>query len=147
MYDQKTNLRIEGCTNSFFSVSPTQKVYFSTGNLQYNITQKSWRFAENQWDSVGHIIGRYSGRKLPSYNGWMDLFFGEQEIIQNIVAKRKLLLTGGTIKSSMGETKRTCGELWMKTNGCISLKNVNNIRNALCQNMSEQSERNGFISR
>ena len=75
MYDQKTNLRIEGCTNSFFSVSPTQKVYFSTGNLQYNITQKSWRFAENQWDSVGHIIGRYSGRKLPSYNGWMDLFF------------------------------------------------------------------------
>lgn len=65
---------IEGSTNELFSVSPTQKVYFAKGNLQYNLSQGLWRFAEDQWGSVGYHIGRYYGRKLPAYNGWMDLF-------------------------------------------------------------------------
>ena len=44
-----------------YSVSSTEKVYFSKGNLQaviasgdgYNYTASSWQFAENQWDHIG----------------------------------------------------------------------------------------------
>ena len=48
------------------SVSPTEKVYFAPGNLQYsrNATYK-WRFAEHQYD----IIGSWSIN-----NEWVDLF-------------------------------------------------------------------------
>ena len=33
-----------------FSVSPNKSVYFSKGNLQYNDSTNTWRFAEHQWD-------------------------------------------------------------------------------------------------
>lgn len=33
-----------------FSISTKKSVYFSKGNLQYNDSTNSWRFAENQWD-------------------------------------------------------------------------------------------------
>ena len=53
-----------------FSVSPTKKVKFSQGNLQYQASTKTWRFAEHQWDIIGN------GNKYISknYNGWIDLF-------------------------------------------------------------------------
>lgn len=38
----------DGVINALFSVSSTQKVYFSKGNLQYQASTKTWRFAENQ---------------------------------------------------------------------------------------------------
>ena len=85
-----------------FSVSATQKVTFSPGNLQYNAAQGThqcadgttkqgtWRFAEHQWDIVGMGYGQTNpdnlcciggtvqnsdNRKISStYNGWIDLF-------------------------------------------------------------------------
>ena len=76
-----------GAISGLFSVSPTQKVYFSQGNLQYQASTNTWRFAENQWDYVG---GNESGTDKgnvyengvkcdnslisSSYNGWIDLF-------------------------------------------------------------------------
>lgn len=54
---------------SAFSVSPTTKVMFSPGNLQYNHSLGShqcadgtskvgtWRFAEHQWDMIGYGYG------------------------------------------------------------------------------------------
>lgn len=36
-----------------FSVNSTQQVYFSKGNLQYQASTKTWRFAEHQWDFIG----------------------------------------------------------------------------------------------
>ena len=53
-----------------FSVSPTKKIQFSKGNLQYQASTKTWRFADNQWD----IIGKDNKNISPSYNGWIDLF-------------------------------------------------------------------------
>ena len=65
-----------------FSVSATQQVTFSRGNLQFNATagthqcadgttkQGTWRFAEHQWDYVGSANENVSS----SYNGWIDLF-------------------------------------------------------------------------
>ena len=53
-----------------FSVSDTKQVYFSMGNLQYQASTNSWRFAENQYDYIGEnntYISTY-------YTGWIDLF-------------------------------------------------------------------------
>ena len=72
----------DGALSGLFSVSPTKKVRFSKGNLQYNaaqgthqcadgtIHQGTWRFAENQWDFVGENNSNISS----TYNGWIDLF-------------------------------------------------------------------------
>lgn len=53
-----------------FSVSSTKKVYFSKGNLQYQASTQTWRFAEYQYD----IIGDDNKNISSSYSGWIDLF-------------------------------------------------------------------------
>ncbi len=53
-----------------FSVSPTKKVQFAMGNLQYQASTKKWRFAENQYDVIGYDNENISA----SYSGWIDLF-------------------------------------------------------------------------
>lgn len=59
-----------GALNGLFSVSATQQVYFSRGNLQYRASTNTWRFAEHQYDYCG-----YSNRNTSStYDGWIDLF-------------------------------------------------------------------------
>ena len=63
-----------------FSVSATKKVMFSKGNLQYNVPNGTWRFAEHQWDYVGGTIddehdGNVSGSTNDNAAGpWIDLF-------------------------------------------------------------------------
>ena len=44
-----------GAINGLFSVSATQQVYFSQGNLQYigSAATPYWKFAEHQWDYLG----------------------------------------------------------------------------------------------
>ena len=42
-----------GALNGVFSVSNERKVRFSKGNLQYETTTGIWRFATNQYDTVG----------------------------------------------------------------------------------------------
>ena len=91
----------EGAVNGLFSVSPTLKVYFSQGNLQFkaagsyvdltfgDIKGGTWRFAEHQWDFVGgycqsdnnqHGNVYEGGVKCDNtllasdYTGWIDLF-------------------------------------------------------------------------
>lgn len=54
----------------YFSAGATKKVVFSKGNLQYQASTKTWRFAENQYDYV-----RYGNDSISdSYSGWIDLF-------------------------------------------------------------------------
>ena len=73
----------EGAIDGLFSVSPTQKVYFSKGNLQYQASTNTWRFAENQWDFVGdetrgsvYEDGVKCNNAFVSstYSGWIDMF-------------------------------------------------------------------------
>ena len=59
-----------GAINGAYSVSATQQVYFSRGNLQYKATTNQWRFAEHQYDNIG-LANTYIS---PTYNGWIDLF-------------------------------------------------------------------------
>ena len=81
------NTAPEGAIPALFSVSSTQQVFFSKGNLQYQASTGTWRFAEHQWDYVG---GTYYGEEYgtvyengvkcdnalisQSYSGWIDLF-------------------------------------------------------------------------
>ena len=59
-----------GAINGLFSVSGTQQVWFSQGNLQYRASNNTWRFAESQLDYIGSNNANIS----PSYSGWIDLF-------------------------------------------------------------------------
>ena len=59
-----------GAIKGLFSVSETQMVYFSQGNVQYQASTDTWRFAENQHDYVGEDNNNVS----PTYDGWIDFF-------------------------------------------------------------------------
>ena len=76
----------EGAINGLFSINVNgDQVYFSKGNLQYQASSNTWRFAENQWDYVGTqnpYLGSAGGTVSGSdnafisqdYGGWIDLF-------------------------------------------------------------------------
>lgn len=74
-----------GAIPGLFSVSENTQVYFSQGNLQYQASTDTWRFAENQYDYVGGVSnsnGQLYGNVpdsrnnniSPTYTGWIDLF-------------------------------------------------------------------------
>lgn len=82
------NTAPEGAIPALFSVSETQQVFFSKGNLQYQASTGTWRFAEHQWDYVGGTTGngtevgtvyengvKCSNNEISqTYSGWIDLF-------------------------------------------------------------------------
>ena len=85
------NAQPTGAINGLFSVSAGISVYFSKGNLQYQASTGTWRFAEHQWDYVGGTLSNlaqvnpssaYNGTVSGSsnnfisstYSGWIDLF-------------------------------------------------------------------------
>lgn len=59
-----------GASNASFSVSATMQVHFSRGNLQYQASTGTWRFAEDQLDYVGDANAAISATNT----GWIDLF-------------------------------------------------------------------------
>ena len=59
-----------GALTGRFSVSANTTVQFSKGNLQYQASTDTWRFAENQYDTIGAANTNIS----QTYNGWIDLF-------------------------------------------------------------------------
>ena len=70
----------EGALRGRFAISATDTVAFSRGNLQYQPSTSTWRFAENQWDFVGTANGRIRHYQYSTegwvwtYKGWLDLF-------------------------------------------------------------------------
>ena len=74
---------VNGMMPEAFSVGATKVVYFSQGNLQYQASTQTWRFAEHQYDYVGNAsLGNvYEGGVKSnnasisdSYTGWIDMF-------------------------------------------------------------------------
>ena len=59
-----------GNINGLFSVSASQQVYFSQGNLQYKASTNTWQFAAHQYDCIGDNNSNIS----QTYSGWIDLF-------------------------------------------------------------------------
>lgn len=74
----------DGALRGEFSVSASQTVRFSQGNLQYQGSTSTWRFAENQWNfvggtdsdnvSYGNVSGSSNNNISQYYSGWIDLF-------------------------------------------------------------------------
>lgn len=60
-----TNNTTSCYTEKAFSISPSKKVFFSPGNLQYHSTNNVWRFAETQTDYIACTN---------KHTGWRDLF-------------------------------------------------------------------------
>lgn len=76
-----------GAIDGLFSINGNgDQVYFSQGNLQYQASTNTWRFAEHQWDYVGTHINVYAGsyggnidgsdnlEASANYNGWIDIY-------------------------------------------------------------------------
>ena len=61
---------VKGAIKAAFSVSDTKQVYFSQGNLQYQASTGTWKFADNQYD----IIGEDNANISETNDGWIDLF-------------------------------------------------------------------------
>lgn len=59
-----------GVEKGAFSVSANTKVFFAKGNLQYQASTVTWRFAENQWDYMGDANSGISDDN----EDWIDLF-------------------------------------------------------------------------
>ena len=69
--DGVQNYAPTGSINGKFSINEDGgQVYFSQGNLQYQASTNTWRFADNQYDYVGSDNNNISS----TYNGWIDLF-------------------------------------------------------------------------
>ena len=60
----------EGAIGGVYSVSAMDKVYFSKGNLQYQASTNTWRFAEKQYYTIGESNCNISS----AYSEWIDLF-------------------------------------------------------------------------
>lgn len=62
----------DGSTKKMFNVGGGKYVYFSCGNLQFQLKEGTpkWRFAEHQYDTRAAENVNAS----PSYEGWIDLF-------------------------------------------------------------------------
>ena len=75
-----------GAINGKFTINADgDQVNFSNGNLQYQASTNTWRFAENQWDYVGTqnpnygdpegtVPGSDNANISENYGGWIDLF-------------------------------------------------------------------------
>ncbi len=71
VYEEKY-AQIDGELNGIFSVSPTKRVRFSKGNLQYRPRINTWRFALNQWNIAGSANNNANSGVY--CNDWIDLF-------------------------------------------------------------------------
>ncbi|MBR1807836.1 MAG: hypothetical protein IJ776_00400 [Paludibacteraceae bacterium] len=61
----------EGALQGRFTINQNgDQVVFSQGNLQYQASTQTWRFATNQYDYVGDANKNIND----TYDGWIDLF-------------------------------------------------------------------------
>ena len=60
----------DGYNKYYFSSSATNRVIFSSGNLQYQASSNKWRFAPKQTDYIGDANSNISN----TYDDWIDLF-------------------------------------------------------------------------
>lgn len=64
---------VPGALPGRFTINASgEKVVFSQGNLQYQASTNTWRFAENQYDYIGNAAGNTSPSS--SQTAWIDYF-------------------------------------------------------------------------
>ena len=57
-----------------FSISSTQQISFSSGNLQYLASANTWDFAVHQYDFIGNNPGNTTASGRDTQTDWIDLF-------------------------------------------------------------------------
>lgn len=65
-----TQQQTEGSLTGLFSIGNGKTVRFSQGNLQYQASSDTWRFATQQYECIGNSNSNIS----LFYQGWVDLF-------------------------------------------------------------------------
>lgn len=50
------------------------RIAFAPGNLQYQASTGTWRFAENQYDYIGNDVGNTTNSGRATQSHWIDLF-------------------------------------------------------------------------
>ena len=60
----------EGAINARYSIDDDVTVVFSKGNLQYQASSRTWRFANRQYEVAGYD----NEQADTNYSGWIDLF-------------------------------------------------------------------------
>ena len=81
---KNATVTVAGVLPGLFSIAAGRQVQFAQGNVQYQPSTNTWRFADNQYDRVGHEeVGnvydcgqKCQNEKINSkvYTGWLDLF-------------------------------------------------------------------------
>lgn len=66
----KSGVKNGAITKGVFSVAEGKQVRSSMGNLQYQASTKTWRFASQQYEYIGDDNKNISD----TYDGWIDLF-------------------------------------------------------------------------
>ena len=70
-YDVEIRMASIGAVPGKFTINSNgRKIFFSQGNLQYQASTSTWRFATNQYDAIGSGNSNVS----PTYSGWIDSF-------------------------------------------------------------------------
>lgn len=69
-YGPDSTFTLKEAPKNAFLIDDNRFVYFSPGNLQYQASSKTWRFAAKQYDYVGENNKNISS----NYKGWIDLF-------------------------------------------------------------------------
>ena len=69
--DMNPGITPTGAISGKFTINDNgDRVCFSQGNLQYQASTNTWRFAESQWNYMGDGNSNVS----ETYDGWIDLF-------------------------------------------------------------------------
>lgn len=68
--EEPTLYPTEGAINARYTVAEGRTVVFAKGNLQYQASTRTWRFANSQYD----YIGAANSQADTHYAGWIDLF-------------------------------------------------------------------------
>ena len=90
---------IPGALSGRFTINASgEKVVFSQGNLQYQASTDTWRFAENQYDYIGSANSSIS----ESYTGWIDLFGWATNGLEANTATGKMPYYTGTTNENYG---------------------------------------------
>ena len=99
----------------YFSVSDDKKIIFSSGNLQYQPSTGSWRFADNQWDifipdnsndSIGQWIAHFANDTSMLNNsvgdGWRLLTQDEWVYLRDVRENASKLISMATVQGKPG---------------------------------------------
>ena len=86
----------DGCIKGVFSVADNKQVFFSKGNLQYNVNDSKFLLADNQWDYVGGMwngkyYGTLSGNDNSNAQGPLVDLFGWGMWLDEITTKESIL--------------------------------------------------------